>query len=574
MADHHAADAAPGIPHSTPRAAQRLKTNDHRVDDIDMPAIPEQRPADPPTPAEAALDARLTELERVRSSGVEGRLAHARELEVVTAATGGLQHQRARLIVADMLHRQGDVADAAQRATEVHAWAESTGHRRLQARAHLVLSSVFEGIGDTVAALDHAVRSIDLLDDLEPTRERGVHLLRLADALAATETVDRARERYLEAEQVFAAVGDEYMRITVLNNLAFLEYDLGEPSAAVAAAERLRAAAEADGDLNADIADTIARAYLVAGRIDEALSIIDLGHRLLREQGDSQVSTPADLILTHAEVLLAAGRPDLAAERVEACLAICQERGLDGVRVQSLAVRARVFAAQGDFESAYRTHCVFHTEAQQRRSKQQEAAARTRQALFETAEARREAERFRAQARTDPLTGIPNRRFVDERLPHYLTKVATAAAGDGDAVLVAAVVDVDHFKRVNDTFSHDVGDKVLRRLADHLTTAAGSTGELPSFAARLGGEEFVIIRWDHSPAAAVGALEELRRAVQNHPWEELAPGLAVTISVGAALAAAEDTQRSLLGRADAHLYEAKASGRNRVIGDVALAPSG
>lgn len=319
MADHHAADAAPGIPHSTPRPAQRLKTNDHRVDDIDMPPIPEQRPADPPTPAEADLDARLTELERVRSSGVEGRLAHARELEVVTAATGGLQHQRARLIVADMLHRQGDVADAAQRATEVHAWSESTGHRRLQARAHLVLSSVFEGIGDTVAALDHAVRSIDLLDDLEPTRERGVHLLRLADALAATETVDRARERYLEAEQVFAAVGDEYMRITVLNNLAFLEYDLGEPSAAVAAAERLRAAAEADGDLNADIADTIARAYLVAGRIDEALSIIDLGHRLLREQGDSQVSTPADLILTHAEVLLAAGRPDLAAERVEAC---------------------------------------------------------------------------------------------------------------------------------------------------------------------------------------------------------------------------------------------------------------
>ncbi len=572
MAARRADDAAP-------HRATRLKGRRRRADETDVAPIPEQRPADPPSGAEATLEAQLADLERLRSSSVESRLARAREIELATASTGGPPHRRARLIVADMLHRQGDVAQAAQLATEVHTWAESTGHRGLQARAHLVLSSVFEGIGDTAAGLDHAVRSIDLLDDSEPTRERGVHLLRLADALAATETVEKARERYLEAERVFAQVGDEYMRVTVLNNLAFLECDLGEAAAAVAAAERLRTTAEADDALNADIADTVARAYLVAGRLDDALSIIDLGRRLLQEQGDSQVSTPAELALTHAEVLLAADEPDLAGERVEECLRICGERGLDGLRVQALAVQAEVFAARGDFESAYRTHRTFHAEGQLRRSRQQEAAARARQALFETAEARREAERFRAQARTDPLTGIPNRRFVDERLPHYLSRAPVprrdgAAAAAAAAILVAAVVDVDHFKRVNDTFSHEVGDQVLRRLAGCLTAAADGSGDLPSFAARLGGEEFVIVRWDDSPAAAAAALERLRRAVQSHPWHELAPRLQVTISIGTALARPDDTQQTLLSRADAHLYAAKAAGRNRVISDLEAARTG
>ncbi|MBK7623476.1 MAG: GGDEF domain-containing protein [Kineosporiaceae bacterium] len=567
MAARRADDAAP-------HRATRLKGRRRRADETDVAPIPEQRPADPPSGAEATLEAQLADLERLRSSSVESRLARAREIERATASTGGLPHQRARLIVADMLQRQGDVAQGARLATDVHAWAEATGHRGLQARAHLVLSSVFEGIGDTAAGLDHAVRSIDLLDDQDPTRERGVHLLRLADALAATETTDKARERYLEAEQVFAQIGDEYMRVTVLNNLAFLECDLGEAATAVAAAERLRAAAEADDALNADIADTVARAYLVAGRLDDALSIIDVGRRLLQEQGDSQASTPADLALTHAEVLLAAGEPDLADERVEECLRVCGERGLDGVRVQALAVQAEVFAARGDFESAYRTHRTFHAEGQLRRSRQQEAAARARQALFETAEARREAERFRAQARTDPLTGIPNRRFVDERLPHYLSRAAGATDDGAAAVLVAAVVDVDHFKRVNDTFSHDVGDQVLRRLAGCLTAAADGTGDLSSFAARLGGEEFVIVRWDDSPAAAAAALERLRRAVQSHPWHELAPRLQVTISIGTALARPDDTQQTLLSRADAHLYAAKAAGRNRVISDLEAARTG
>jgi diguanylate cyclase (GGDEF)-like protein len=384
--------------------------------------------------------------------------------------------------------------------------------------------------------------------------------LNLANACAATGIADRARERYREAEAEFTAIGDRYHRLIVLNNLTVLEYESGNVAAAVEAAERLRRVC-APHEFNPDYAETVGQAYLSAGRYAEALHVLDEGERLLTEQGDSMTSTPAELALTHARVLLAAGDLDAAAGKVRQALAVCAERGLDGLRVRTLAVRAEVLAAAGDFEAAYHAHREFYAEAEALRSRQQDAAARTRQAIFETEEARREAQRFREQARTDPLTRLPNRRHVDEELPRLQLE-----ASEVGLVLSAAVVDVDHFKRINDGFSHEVGDEVLRLLAGYLAEAA-RTESGRGFAARLGGEEFAVVRCDTTPADAVGAIERLRAAVEDAPWGDLMPGLRVTISAGLAIADDGDTQRSLLRRADGHLYDAKSAGRNRVLTD-------
>ncbi len=94
------------------------------------------------------LDAQLAELERDRSIAVEARLDRARELARATPLSG-VHHWRATLVVADMLHRVGDIPGAAQLAGKVHEWAERTGQGWLLARSHLVLSSVFDGIGDS-----------------------------------------------------------------------------------------------------------------------------------------------------------------------------------------------------------------------------------------------------------------------------------------------------------------------------------------------------------------------------------------------------------------------------------------
>ena len=103
---------------------------------------------------------------------------------------------------------------------------------------------------------------------------------------------------------------------------------------------------------------------------------------------------------------------------------LCAEHQLAGVRVRVLAEQAELYAATDDHRAAFEEYKRFHAATEELRSTQQEARARARQAMFETAEARRDAERYREQARRDPLTGLYNRRFVDERLPQVIAAAA------------------------------------------------------------------------------------------------------------------------------------------------------
>ncbi len=513
----------------------------------------------------AELSTRLDELERQRSADVRWRLEGARTVEAVASAAGlAVEMMRARLVVADMLQRLGDNARGAKLAVEVNAWALAEGPRALQCRSHLVLSSLFENIADLASSLDHAVRALELLDPSTPDRDRGNVLLRLADASALIGSVDEARRRYGEAAALFTEPEDEESRLIILNNLAVLEYESGNAEAALAAAERLAHACGTDS-LHPCYADTIARAHLTAGDLEAAERMVRLGHQLWRAQGDAQAVTPAELALTHVEILLGLGRLEEAAGfQLDEALTVCLEQGLRSTPVQLLEVPAALCAARGVHSEAAAAHRRFHEEFVAVRSHQQEAAARTRQALAETAEARAEAQRFWEQARRDPLTELFNRRFVDEELPRFLDDMAR-----GDGCLVAALVDVDHFKRINDRFSHAVGDQVLNRLGSRLVVAAQ-----PGFAARLGGEEFlVLLPSGSSLREAVAELDQLRAAVQSEDWADVDPALSVTISIGVAVAAATDTQASLLTRADDHLYRAKQEGRNRIVTDSALGVS-
>jgi diguanylate cyclase (GGDEF)-like protein len=177
--------------------------------------------------------------------------------------------------------------------------------------------------------------------------------------------------------------------------------------------------------------------------------------------------------------------------------------------------------------------------------------------MFETAEARREAARFREQARRDPLTGLRNRRYVDERLPGLI---------ESDPRLSLAIVDVDHFKRINDRLSHDVGDRVLARVAGLLEESVAAACP-DGFVARMGGEEFLIVLPGTPAGRAERLLDEIRRVVSGHDWSALTDGLPVTLSIG--VSGVHDTdmpaQAALLSIADHNLYAAKHAGRDRVV---------
>ena len=155
-----------------------------------------------------------------------------------------------------------------------------------------------------------------------------------------------------------------------------------------------------------------------------------------------------------------------------------------------------------------------------------------------------EASQLGREALIDPLTGLGNRRMLDAGIAESL----------GGAVLF---VDIDLFKWVNDTYSHSVGDEVLRRIADILRAHCRAHDVV----VRFGGDEFVVLLPATASAEAAAVGERVRAAVVREPWDDVEPGLRVSVSVGVAASGSPDT---VLKDADAALYEAKESGRNRV----------
>ena len=159
---------------------------------------------------------------------------------------------------------------------------------------------------------------------------------------------------------------------------------------------------------------------------------------------------------------------------------------------------------------------------------------------------------LRRAALVDGLTGLPNRRALNEFLDREWRRAARSAAP-----LSALMVDVDHFKALNDRLGHAAGDECLVRVGRAIAAEASRPGD---FAARYGGEEFTVIlgATDAAGAAAVG--ERIRRSVERLDC-------AVTVSVGAATAVPAPSARpeALLAEADMALYRAKATGRNRVV---------
>jgi len=169
--------------------------------------------------------------------------------------------------------------------------------------------------------------------------------------------------------------------------------------------------------------------------------------------------------------------------------------------------------------------------------------------------------RWKVAASIDYLTGLPNRRTL-----HHRGAIAFERAIADGSEFAVALIDIDHFKSINDRFGHDAGDLALRRLG-HILAGACRDGEI---VARQGGEEFVVLLDGTDAQQALIASERLRRAIEATPADDGTQPLPLTVSIGVAAIAPSDTGfEHLLSRADQALYRAKAEGRNRV----ALAPS-
>jgi diguanylate cyclase (GGDEF)-like protein len=225
--------------------------------------------------------------------------------------------------------------------------------------------------------------------------------------------------------------------------------------------------------------------------------------------------------------------------------------------------------AQGDMGAALDHYKQYHRLEQELRSEDAEDKARSLVVQMAVRKIRDEAEGYRVEreklaaanealveaVHVDVLTGLANRRYLEVHLSKLFEEMRAQNRGLG-----IAIADVDHFKGINDRFSHSIGDEVLRTVGKILRAACRPS----DMAVRYGGEEFVLMLPDTRLAHARAACQRLRAAVAGYPWSEIHAGLKVTVSIGVIDDQGQADAAAMLASADRQLYEAKRSGRNCV----------
>lgn len=198
----------------------------------------------------------------------------------------------------------------------------------------------------------------------------------------------------------------------------------------------------------------------------------------------------------------------------------------------------------------------------QRDAREQEVAARLKGLAERVAHMEQEAQGYREhleeqrqKALIDPLTGLPNRAAWSERLDHEISQWQQ----HGNTLLLA-MLDLDHFKRINDNYGHLAGDKVLKIIASVLRKRLRGT----DFIARFGGEEFVLLMPGTVPATGAKLLENLRASIEACPFHFKGEPVTITVSMGMTAFKPGEHSDMVLKRADQALYRAKHAGRNRV----------
>jgi len=536
--------------------------------------------AHPSPPAEdgARADALITEARTLARTG-----AAQRALALATEASS-------------LAQRAGDArraADAAEVLADAHcglsAYPEALAHylgaltswRRHNDRAGQVrclqgIAWVDIQIGDYAVAMGRLEEALRLLQGHgDPAAEASVHH-RLGMVYARLGDLGRAREFYEGALERRRALGDAAPIALSLNSLGVLFLRTGQqrPSADDLARarelfEEAVTIAEAAGDLHlkALAVGNVGSAVAAAGDLEQALSVFAVQLDALRAM---HARHDEALCLTNiGEALRKSGRAAEALAPLQAALKIGEELKSKERMMRAWHQLSQCQEALGDAPAALESYKQYHRLEQALHSEDAESKARNLAVQLAVKKVRDEADSYRAErdrlaavnvrlsaeAQEDALTGLANRRHLDASLEQLFTQAAAERRS-----LCLAVADIDHFKSINDRHSHAIGDDVLRTVGGILR----STCRPSDLAVRYGGEEFVLALLDLPAELARAVCQRLRTTVADYPWDRLRPGLAVTISIGLADAAAHANGADTLAAADACLYDAKRAGRNCV----------
>ena len=239
---------------------------------------------------------------------------------------------------------------------------------------------------------------------------------------------------------------------------------------------------------------------------------------------------------------------------------LAEQTGREQAALMGHLLASRVFEMQGKHQRALAE--LKHLAARERRIRSESLASRSTVVSWQlemrrSEESRRSllasAQQLEKLALEDPMTGIANRRCFEQ----VATQSLRASQADGGRPLCLALIDVDRFKEVNDSHSHLVGDKVLQVIAAMLTEHVRDD----DLAARLAGDEFVLVLRRTELTTASEICDRVCQAVADYNWPAISPGLAVTISIGIAQFQLGDTLETLVHRSDVAMYKHKAASK-------------
>ncbi len=421
-----------------------------------------------------------------------------------------------------------------------------------------------EATEDALAALGHAERAGDL-----PTLAFATNVLGVI--FWYCKQLERALDLCQQAVNVARQVGDPSALSWWLINLAGVHSEFGYRAdragdgagrtaalgIALAINQEAIVLAESQGDIWCQrLGLCNAAEYLAADGRTEAVEAIERCERL---PGPVARRSTGHYLYTKAQVLIRLERLQEALPVCQQALELSEAAKAPDVMAYALRYLSEIYERLGQFEQAlacfkrfHDTHSILAAETTQRHARIAEIRYQVNKFRVMADAEQRRADRLAVAASHDPLTGIANRRRFDEALLRLATKNTPYAI---------AMIDLDHFKRVNDRFSHQIGDEVLKRVAAVLKDACRSD----DLVARLGGEEFAILI---DAADAQGARRfclALRKSLTAVAWNEVHAGLRVTASIGVATNLEAAGPQAVLALADARLYNAKLSGRDRVI---------
>jgi diguanylate cyclase (GGDEF)-like protein len=534
-------------------------------------------------------------LDRARSRHYEdtgGALADALHCrEVARTLDDASLRSRAQALQAAVMLQRGDLRGAIALVAEADEDAARGDDRRAHAEVAAVKAHLSFFAGSYAESLMQAERAISLADR-EGDPPLRIFARRSACLVFGNLGVRDWPERLAELLALTVAADDRWEEAISRNDLAHLRMEQGDLPAAELEMERAFAVAAACAPDNrfalGVLSCTRADIRLRAGRPDAALADTRSALDALTASGDPNPYVVAMTVVIQVQALVALGRP-AEAER-------CGQRAVTGLgelvpRARSLilATVATALREAGRTEEAYDA-LALSAEVERRAFEELSELQRgLERATLETHAARGQADalaaknreledvvrelgrtqaalerrtaqledlqvQLREQADRDWLTGLHNRRYLAREVGRH---AAEPTAGP----FSLAVLDLDHFKAINDRFGHDAGDRVLTRAAALLLAEMREQDAV----VRTGGEEFMLLMPDTASNAAIAACERLRRRIADEPWDQVAEGVVLTASVGVATAGDVTDLDGLARLADRRLYEAKRSGRDRVV---------